>query len=285
MMGSRTATPDKNDLRINRQIRVREVYLIGADGIPVGNISTEDALGRARDAGLDLVEVSPNARPPVVKILDYGKLRYRQKKKAAGQKAHQAKVKEVRLKPRTDEHDLMVRIKQTRKFLDQGDKVLVNCFFRGREIAHREFGLRLLDRFKQEFKLEAKIEKDPIFEGKRLNMMLAPLAKDVKDKLKREAESAQNLAAAEAGKVRRVITLEEAKKGETAPAEVAAPETEHVRPESKAATAGKAEKAEKAVSKAAAAAEVKGEPKAAAVPKAEPKAAATKAGAEKPKKK
>lgn len=197
------------------------MYLIGADGEPVGVVSLDEALNRARDAGLDLVEVSPNARPPVCKILDYGKLRYRQKKKASGQKAHQAKVKEVRLKPRTDEHDLQVRIKQTRKFLDQGDKVLVNCFFRGREIAHREFGTRLLERFKQEFKLEAKVEKDPIFEGKRLNMMLAPLAKDIKDKLKREAELAEMAAATAEGKQRRVITLEEAKKAESAPEPVA----------------------------------------------------------------
>lgn len=263
MLGRGPAAPDKTDLRINRQIRIKEVYLIGADGVPVGNVSTDEALNRARDAGLDLVEISPNARPPVAKILDYGKFKYRQKKKAAGQKAHQAKVKEVRLHPRTDDHDLEVRIRQARKFLEQGDKVLVNCFFKGREIAHREFGIRLLERFKNEFRLEAKIEKDPIFEGKRLNMMLAPLAADVKKKLQRDAQDAQVAAEAEASKNRRVITLDEAKKitadAATAaqPAPPAPVATESAKPEKKAAAESaksdkkaaadpaKAEKAEK----------------------------------------
>jgi len=215
--------PDKNELRINHRIRIKEVFLIGADGTKIGPTPTEEALQMAREAGLDLVEVSPNERPPVAKILDYGKLKYRQKKKAAGQKAHQAKVKGIRLHPRTDDHDIDVRIKQARKFLSQGDKVMITCFFKGREIAHRDFGFRLMSRFRDEFQLEAKIEKDASFEGKRLTMMLAPLAADIKKKLQREAEQQELKAEEEASKGRRVISLEESKKSaESAPLKAAA---------------------------------------------------------------
>lgn len=203
---------DKNDLRVNRQIRIKEVYLIDENGEPVGNLSTIDAQRKAEAAGLDLVEVSPNARPPVCKILDYGKYKYRQKKKHAQQKTHQAKVKEVRLHPRTDEHDVVVRIKQARRFLDHGDKVLLNVWFKGREIVHKDFGYKLLQRFKEEFRLMAKVEKDASMEGRKMTMLLAPLPIEKRKKLEREAEEAAAKAEREQAQAnkRRKISREEA---------------------------------------------------------------------------
>lgn len=210
----------KADLRVNRQIRIKDVYLIDENGEPVGEISTFDAQKRAEAVGLDLVEISPNARPPVCKIMDYGKHKYRQQKKNAQQKTHQAKVKEVRLHPRTDEHDVVVRIKQARRFLEQGDKVLLAVWFKGREIVHKEFGYRLLDRFRDEFRLMAKIEKEPSLEGKKMTMLLAPLPLEKRKKLERDAEEAAAKAEREnaVNQQRRVISREEAKAAEEAKA-------------------------------------------------------------------
>jgi len=208
---------EKADLRANRQIRIKDVYLIDENGEPIGEFSTFEALKRAEAVGLDLVEISPNARPPVCKIMDYGKFKYRQQKKNAAQKTHQAKVKEVRLHPRTDEHDVVVRIKQAERFLNAGDKVLFSVQFKGREIVHKEFGYRLLERFREEFKLMAKIEKDASMEGRnRMTMLLAPLAADKRKKLEREAEEAAIKEERESGAAgqRRVISREEAKAAE-----------------------------------------------------------------------
>lgn len=199
-------------MRVNRQIRIREVYLIDEKGDPIGNVTTEEAQRRADAAGLDLVEVNPNARPPVAKIMDYGKYKYKMKKKAASQKGRQTKVKEVRVHPQTDEHDLVVRLKQAGKFLEQGDKVLVNCTFKGREMQHMEFGRALMERFKKELELAGKVEKEPSMEGKRMTMMIAPHAEDVRKKLERQAEEQRMAAELEGGKQRRVITREEAAK-------------------------------------------------------------------------
>ncbi|MCA8938961.1 MAG: translation initiation factor IF-3 [Planctomycetes bacterium] len=200
-------------MRINRQIRLPRVFLIDDQGEAIGEIDTADAIARAESAGLDLVEVSPNERPPVCKILDYGKHKYRQKKKQATQKSHQAKLKEVRVQPRTDEHDLQVRLKQANKFLEHGDKVLVSCRFKGREITHKEFGFRLMDRFRDELKMICKVEKDASMEGRRMTMMLAPLTLEQKKKLQKEADEAAKKASGDSQRKRRVITLAEQSEG------------------------------------------------------------------------
>jgi translation initiation factor IF-3 len=193
---------------------MREVFLIGANGEPVGLVSTDEALRIAKNAALDLVEVNPNARPPVCKVMDFGKHKYRQKKNAGKQKAHQAKIKEVRLHPDTGNHDVEVRVNQAKKFLEHGDKVLVSVQFKGRELAHREFGTRLLDRFREELAVASKVEKMPSMEGKKMTLLLAPVAADERKKREKAAEEAATSApgTTDSGRLRRVITLDETKK-------------------------------------------------------------------------
>ncbi|MFN0065365.1 MAG: translation initiation factor IF-3, partial [Chlamydiales bacterium] len=135
-------------LRINRQIRVPNVRVIGADGAQIGIISTREALLLAQEAQLDLVEVAPNASPPVCKIIDYGKFRYDQTKRERESKKaqHQVKVKEIKLKPNIDEHDFQTKLKRARQFLEKGNKVKVTCMFRGREMAYPELGKKVVQR-------------------------------------------------------------------------------------------------------------------------------------------
>jgi len=167
-----------DDLRVNERIRIPRVLLIDHLGEQRGLIATEDALKIAQDAGLDLVEVSPTARPPVCRVMNYGQYKYQQKKKAKGHKAHQAKVKEVRLHPATGEHDIEVRLRQAKGFLDHGDKVLVAVWFKGREVQHRERGEVICQRFIDELQLAGKVEKSISLDGKRMSLMLAPLTKE-----------------------------------------------------------------------------------------------------------
>lgn len=234
------AKPDKKDLRCNRQIRLPVIFLIDEIGTQVGEIDTAEALKRAEDVGLDLVEVSPNARPPVCKIMDYGKYKYKQKKRSQGQKTHQAKVKEVRMHPRTDTHDQDVRVKQAIKFLEQGDKVLVTIQFKGREMAHREQGFILLDAFKKHFPLYAKVEREPSMEGKKMTMLLAPLPIEIRKKLQREAEllELERMVKGEDGRQRRVISLDEQAKptSDAAPSEASNTEGSKAEAGEKAAT-------------------------------------------------
>ena len=193
---------------------MREVFVIDEKGESIGVIPTDDAIARAMAVGLDLVEVNPNARPPVTKIMDYGKYKYRLKKRKAqsAKASSHSKVKDIRFHPTTDKHDVEVRLRQAIKFLEHGDKVLVSCVFRGREMAHRELGERLLISFRDQLQLYAKPEREPSFEGKKLIMMLAPLPLDIRKKLMKEAEEAKAKADHSSGRVRRVITLEEAAK-------------------------------------------------------------------------
>ncbi len=131
----------------------------------------------AREANLDLVEVAPNERPPVCKILDYGKFRYQQSRKGSkAQKVHQQKIKEIRVRPKTGDHDVDTKINQARKFLEHKDKVLVNVLFRGRELQHIEEGRRILDTILEKLADAAKVERAPSMEGKRMTAMLAPRA-------------------------------------------------------------------------------------------------------------
>src|ERR671936_501566 len=131
--------------RINEQIRISPVRLIGVNGEQLGVVPTAQAQEMAREAQLDLVEVAPTERPPVCKIMDYGKYRYEQSRKQNKQKAHQQKLKEIRVRPKTGIHDIDTKINQARKFLEHHDKVLINVLFRGREMQHQEEGRRVLD--------------------------------------------------------------------------------------------------------------------------------------------
>ena len=148
--------------------------LIGVNGEQLGVVPTSQALELAREAQLDLVEVAPNERPPVCRILDYGKLRYQQSRKSG--KVHQQKLKEIRVRPKTGTHDVDTKVNQARKFLEHKDKVLVNVLFRGRELQHIEEGRRILDGILEKLADVAKVEKAPSMEGKRMTAMLAPKA-------------------------------------------------------------------------------------------------------------
>ncbi|MFV0544215.1 MAG: translation initiation factor IF-3 [Marinicella pacifica] len=164
-------------VRRNQQIKIPEVRLIDQNGDQVGVMATDEALKRAEEAGLDLVEISPKARPPVCKIMDYGKFKFEQAKKQQQAKKKQKKVqlKEVKFRPNTDEGDFQVKMKNLRKFIDQGNKVKVTIMFRGRELAHRELGSQMLDRVAEEVQDEAVVEQRPAkMEGRFMIMLLAP---------------------------------------------------------------------------------------------------------------
>jgi translation initiation factor IF-3 len=171
-----TAAPQKEGPRTNREIRAREVQLIDSEGKNHGVVPLLDALGMAEQAGLDLVEIAPNSEPPVCKILDYGRFRFAEQKKAAEARKKQkvVEVKEIKLRPGIDEHDYDVKMKAVRRFFEEGDKVKVTLRFRGREIAHQDIGYRLLTRVKAETATMAKVELEPSMEGRQMVMVLAP---------------------------------------------------------------------------------------------------------------
>ena len=163
-------------------IRVKEVSVIGDDGESLGTIPTEEAISMAEDRSLDLVEVAPNANPPVCRIMDYGKHKYKASKKAHEAKKNQkvVHVKEVKFRPNTDQHDFDFKLKHVQRFLENGDKAKVVIFFKGREIIHREFGQRVLERVAEKTEDIAIIEQSAKQEGRTLVMILAP--KNVKTK-------------------------------------------------------------------------------------------------------
>ena len=162
--------------RINSDITSPNVLLILADGEKKGVVPIAEALAAARQAGLDLVEVAPNPNAPVCKVLDYGKLRFEnQKKKAANRKSQRTQtIKEIKMRPNIDTHDYMVKTKAMNKFFDRGDKVKVTIRFRGREMAHMDRGMTLLQRVKEDFEELAKVEFEPKTEGRMMTMVLAP---------------------------------------------------------------------------------------------------------------
>ncbi|HVB89605.1 MAG TPA: translation initiation factor IF-3 [Beijerinckiaceae bacterium] len=168
--------PQKDGPRINRDIRAREVQLIDSEGQNRGAIATIEAQKIADEAGLDLVEIVPNAEPPVCKILDYGKFRFLEQKKQAEARKRQkvVEVKEIKLRPGIDDHDYDVKMRAVRRFFDEGDKVKVTLRFRGREMAHQDIGYRLLERVKLETHAIAKVEAEPSMEGRQMVMVLAP---------------------------------------------------------------------------------------------------------------
>lgn len=163
----------QTEYRVNRQIRIPEVRLIDQNGEQVGIVTTMDAMRRAEEAGLDLVEVSPTARPPVCRILDYGKFKYAQRKKERGTHAKASQLKELRVRPAIDEHDLSYRLEQGRKFLEEGHKVQVVCIFRGRQMAHPEHGYEVMRKVANTLGDISKIESHPKLMGRRMTMLLA----------------------------------------------------------------------------------------------------------------
>ncbi|MEM6666597.1 MAG: translation initiation factor IF-3 [Pseudomonadota bacterium] len=170
--------PVKEGPRANEDITAPSVQLIGLDGDNHGQISIDEALQIAADAGLDLVEVSPNAQPPVCKLLDYGKYKYQAQKKAAEARKKQktVEVKEIKMRPNIDTHDYDVKMRSIRRFFEEGDKVKVTMRFRGREMAHQELGLQVLHKVRDEVAEIAKVEAAPKLEGRQMIMVLAPLA-------------------------------------------------------------------------------------------------------------
>jgi translation initiation factor IF-3 len=166
----------KDGPRINEEIRVREVQLIDQHGANKGVVDTESAIAMAVEAGLDLVEIAPNSAPPVCKILDFGKYKYQAQKKAAEARKKQkiVEIKEIKLRPMIDSHDYDVKMRSMRRFFEEGDKVKVTLRFRGREMAHQELGVKLLDRVKDDTATLAKIEQEPRLEGRQMVMVLAP---------------------------------------------------------------------------------------------------------------
>lgn len=185
----------KNQYRVNEQIRVREVRIVGDDGSTV--VPTRQALDMARAEGVDLVEISPNANPPVCRIIDYSKFLYQQKKRQKEMKAKQVKVevKEIRFGPQTDEHDYQFKLKHAKEFLEEGNKVRAYVFFRGRSILFKEQGEVLLLRFANDLEEYGKVEHMPSLEGKKMFIYLAPkkagVAKKSQQARDREASAAE----------------------------------------------------------------------------------------------
>jgi translation initiation factor IF-3 len=160
--------------RINEQIRVSSVRVIGADGAQLGIMTTDKAMEEARIADLDLVEVAPTERPPVCRIMDFGKFKYQQKKRQHKSHSHQMKIKEIRVRPKTGDHDLNVKVGKAREFLEHKDKVIVSVMFRGRELAHIEEGRKVIDEILAKLDDISKVESIPIHHGRRMICTLAP---------------------------------------------------------------------------------------------------------------
>ncbi len=168
--------PSREGPRVNEEIRVPQVRLIDEAGEMLGVMSIRDALYKAYQSGLDLLEISPNAVPPVCKITDYGKFKYEQQKKAneARKKQKVVEIKEIKVRPNIDDHDYDVKMKQARTFIGEGDKVKVTLRFRGREMAHQELGVKLLERIRSELVELVKVESMPRLENRQMIMVLAP---------------------------------------------------------------------------------------------------------------
>src|SRR6204780_4230785 len=170
------AAPEKGGPRVNRDIRAVQVQLIDSEGHNRGVTNLADALRLAEEASLDLVEIVPNASPPVCKILDFGKYRFLEQKKSAEQRKKQkiVEIKEIKLRPGIDDHDYGVKMRSVFRFFEEGDKVKVTLRFRGREMAHQELGYKLLERVRSETLPFAKVETEPSIEGRQMVMILAP---------------------------------------------------------------------------------------------------------------
>ena len=160
--------------RVNEQIKISPLRVIGENGEQLGILERDVALRMAGDAGLDLVEVAPNVRPPVCRMMDFGKFKYRQAKKSHKSKSHEVKMKEVRIRPKTEAHDRDTKIRQARGVLEHGDKVLVNMLFKGRELSHVDFASQNMQAFVQQLADVSVVERGPLREGRRMILMLSP---------------------------------------------------------------------------------------------------------------
>ena len=175
--------------------------MIGSDGEQLGVMTPQDAISRADEVGLDLVEVAPNSKPPVCRIMDYGRYKYEQKKKAGKGRGHAAALKEIKLRPRTDEHDRAFKLRNARRFLMDGDKVKITVMYRGREMVHRRIGMQQLDRVREMLGDLATVENPPRMEGRFLFMILVPNreavaeARRVEERAKAESAEAEKKAA------------------------------------------------------------------------------------------
>ena len=202
----------QNQYRVNEQIRVREVRIVGESGSSV--MPTKQALDMARQQGVDLVEISPNANPPVCRLIDYSKFLYQQKKRQKEMKAKQVKVevKEIRFGPQTDEHDYQFKLKHAKEFLEEGNKVRAYVFFRGRSILFKEQGEVLLLRFANDLEEWGKVESMPSLEGKKMFLYLAPkkagVAKKSQQARDREAEAKETATNAKMQQAERDIDIE-----------------------------------------------------------------------------
>jgi translation initiation factor IF-3 len=170
------APPTRDGPRVNEEIRAVQVRLIDQDGEMQGVMSARDAMRRALDVGLDLLEISPNADPPVVKILDYGKFKYeaQKKKNEAKKKQKVIEIKEIKVRPNIDENDYQVKMRAMKSFIDEGDKVKVTLRFRGREMAHQDIGVKVLERIRTEMEPVTKVEQMPRMENRQMVMVLSP---------------------------------------------------------------------------------------------------------------
>ena len=170
------SAPTRDGPRVNEEIRVPQVRLIDEEGEMQGVLSARDAMHRAFSVGLDLVEISPNADPPVVKILDYGKFKYEQQKKKneARKKQKVIEIKEVKVRPNIDENDYQVKLRAMRSFIEEGDKVKVTLRFRGREMAHQDLGVKVLERIRVDMDERTKVEQMPRMENRQMIMVLSP---------------------------------------------------------------------------------------------------------------
>ena len=170
------APPTRDGPRVNEEIRAPQVRLIDQDGEMQGVMTARDAWLRAQSVGLDLLEISPNAEPPVVKILDFGKYKYEQQKKKneAKKKQKVIEIKEIKVRPNIDENDYQVKMRAMKSFIEEGDKVKVTLRFRGREMAHQEIGVRVLERIRDEMDPLSKVEQMPRMENRQMVMVLTP---------------------------------------------------------------------------------------------------------------
>jgi translation initiation factor IF-3 len=234
----REVAPEKDKVRVNRAIRVPEVRVVNDDGQQLGIMPTDAARDIAGRLGLDLVEISPGSDPPVCKIMDYGRYKYEQQKKSAQTKKsqHQSQLKEIKLRPHIDEHDLEFKLKNARRFLFDGDKVKATVMFRGREIVHTAIGRQLLERVTEALAAFAKPETAPQMEGRMLSTIFAPERHAIEKIKRQEAEKARREAAAESA------TAEEG--AAAAPAEEPPPEPQEKTPRPRKSGAGRPRRGE-----------------------------------------
>jgi len=214
-----------NELIISSEIRV-----IADDGEQLGVMTPSDALMRAQEVGLDLVEVAPGSKPPVCRIMDYGRYKYERKKKQGKNKGHTASLKEVKLRPRTDQHDLDFKLKNARRFLTDGDKVKVTVMYRGREMVHREFGYRQLEHVTELLSDIANVENPPRMEGRFLSMILVPNREAIAEALRRaraDGDASGSDTADEVETDRSADAAAETRVGDSGAAEAAEAENNH----------------------------------------------------------